>query len=144
MSTIAHLTLDTGHLRNSPSHEVGSEVIEALAPIVQRGNGTIEAWDIQMVKGPAVGSAAFTIHHDGLWIASGYMAWTSEGEGPMWNLVRELYEPMVMKPMCLPWLAVKLMPGCHLARAGVLMEAGDLERCLAWTVLDVFRMETCA
>lgn len=144
MRTIAHLTLDTGHVRNSPKSDVEGDVVEALSPIVKRGKGEIAGWDIRMVQGAAPGSAGFTLNHGGLWIASSYMAWAVEGDAPQWGLVRQLYQPKITKPSCLPWLAVKLMSGSARASFDVMMEAGDLERCIAWTALEVLGERVCA
>lgn len=137
MTTIAHLTLDTGHLRHSPKNEVRDDTIAALAPIVERGRGEIAGWDIQMVHGASPsGSAGFTLTHNRLWIISAYMAWTKEGDTAEWSVVRQAYKLRAMKPLCLPWLAVKLMAGAHQVGFDVLREGADLERCLAWTVLE--------
>lgn len=141
MRNLLHLTLDSGHVRNSPEKEVGRETIDALSPIIGKGKGEIAGWCIQMVHGPATGSAGFTLHNGGLWIASGYMAWTPQGDLAQWGVVCQLHKTTVMKPMCLPWLAVKLMPDAERAPLGVLMEAGDLERCIAWTILKFFGEE---
>ncbi|MBD9640900.1 hypothetical protein IB277_31870 [Ensifer sp. ENS07] len=138
MRTIAHLTLDTGHIRNSPRSEVHRDVVDVLSPIVRGGKGEVAGWDIQMIHGAAPGSVGFALNHGGLWIASSYMAWTQEGDGAQWDVIRKLYQPNMMKPTCSPWLAVKLMSGSAGAGFDVMMEAGDLERCIAWTVLDVF------
>ncbi len=138
MRTLFHLTLDTGHVRNSPENEVRSETIDALTPIIGKGKGELAGWGIQMVHGAAGGAAGFNLRHGGLCIASGYMAWMPQGDVPQWGVVRQFYKPTMMKPMYLPWLAVKLMAGAERASLDVLMQAGDLERCIAWTVLDVF------
>ncbi|MBL0375376.1 hypothetical protein JJB09_25525 [Rhizobium sp. KVB221] len=141
MRTIAHLTLFTGHLRNSPRHEVDREAIDKLMPYVMSAGGEIEntGWTVRMIEGAAPGSHCFELHHSGLWLLSCYMAWTRAASTPMWEVVKRISKTTVPKPKTTPWLAVHAMPATPMIMFKALhamMEAGDLERCIAWTVIE--------
>lgn len=138
MKTIAHLSLFTGHFRNSPREEVHQEAIDILMPYVMDGGGKIAntSWTVKMVRGAAPGSCCFTLHHSGFWLFSCYMAWTSAADEPMWDVVREVTKTKVARPKSVPWLAVHAMPMFLLAPPHAIIEAGDLERCVAWTVIE--------
>ncbi|WP_130821732.1 hypothetical protein [Rhizobium ruizarguesonis] len=141
MRTIAHLTLFTGHLRNSPRHEVPKNAIDKLMPYVMSAGGEIEntGWTVRMVQGVGPGSCCFELHHSGLWLFSCYMAWTNATSAPMWEVVKEITKTSLPRPKYTPWLAIHAMPDMPLIMfkaPHAIMEAGDLERCIAWTVID--------
>lgn len=138
MKTIAHLSLFTGHLRNSPRKEVHRETIEKLMPYVTSAGGQIDdtGWTVKMIQGAAPGSCCFELHHSGFWLFSCYMAWTTTADAPMWDVVRQISKTRIAKPKSVPWLAVHAMPTLMLAPPHAIMEAGDLERCIAWTVIE--------
>jgi len=141
MRTIAHLTLFTGHLRNSLRHEVPKSAIDKLTPYVMSAGGEIEntGWTVKMVQGVAPGSCVFTLHHSGLWLFSCYMAWIKATSAPMWEVVKQVSGTSIPMPKSTPWLAVHampLMPMIMQKAPHAIMEAGDLERCIAWTVIE--------
>ncbi|MET3614753.1 hypothetical protein ABID16_003090 [Rhizobium aquaticum] len=138
MQTLEHLTLLTGHRRNSPRREVHPQIIEYLKPYVLNGTGKIgkTAWTLKMVQGACPGSCGFTLHHAGIWLFSCYMAWKTTADLPMWGVVTELSKTSVTKPKTVPWLAVHIMPQVVDADLNIMKEAGDLERCIAWTVIN--------
>lgn len=141
MRTIAHLTLFTGNLRNSPRHEVPRSTIDKLMPYVMSGGGEIEntGWTVKMVQGVAPGSCGFTLHHSGLWVFSCYMAWTKATSAPMWEVVKGITKTSLPKPKSAPWLAVDAMPDMPLLMfkaPQAMFEAGDLERSIAWSVIE--------
>lgn len=89
-----------------------------------------------MVQGAVPGSGCFELHHSGIWLFSCYMAWTPAADAPMWDVVRQVSATKLAKPKSLPWLAIHAMPQFISAPPHAIMEAGDLERCLAWTVIE--------
>ncbi|MND98269.1 hypothetical protein D3C80_906120 [compost metagenome] len=141
MNSIAHLTLFTGHHRDSPRIEVPREIIDMLMPFVMSAGGDIgnTGWTVKMVQGVAPGSYGFTLHHSGLWLFSCYMAWSTAADTSMWGVVRQVSKTSLPKPKSVPWLAVHAMPSMPmimLKAPHALAEAGDLERCIAWTVIE--------
>lgn len=147
---LAHLTLLTSHLRQSPRREVGKDTIDFLRPAIINGGGKLgdTGWSVQMIEGAAPGSCGFTLHHSGLWLFSCYVAWTHGGSAAMWPVAMAAARSLsgqfaqgqdrAAKPTTLPWLAVLMMPDALMGKAspGVMMEAGDLERCVAWTAIE--------
>ncbi|MCV3769085.1 hypothetical protein [Rhizobium sp. TRM95796] len=110
-------------------------------PYVMGAGGEIEntGWTVKMVQGVAPGSCGFTLHHSGLWLFSCYMAWTQAASAPMWKIVKQITKTSIPRPKLTPWLAVHAMPDMPriLFKApSAIMEAGDLERCIAWTVIE--------
>ncbi|WP_288430156.1 hypothetical protein [uncultured Agrobacterium sp.] len=141
MQTIAHLTLFTGHLHNSPRKEVPRWAIDTLMPYVMSAGGEIAdtGWTVKMVQGVSPGSCGFTLHHSGLWLFSCYMAWNTTADKPMWEIVKQISKTSAPKPKSVPWLAIHAMPSMPLIMLRAphaLSEAGDLERCIAWTVIE--------
>ena len=143
MEQIAHLTLFTGHLRNTSRREVRSDTIALLRPYVMGAGGEIgdTGWTVKMIQGVAPGSCSFELHHSGLWLFSCYMAWTTTADKPMWDVVKQASKTAVSKPEHAPWLAVHAMPDFPLIMfkaPHAIFEAGELERCIAWTVIETF------
>ncbi|KQQ61167.1 hypothetical protein ASF69_01715 [Rhizobium sp. Leaf311] len=139
MKKIAHLTLFTGHLRNSPRSEVHWDTIKFLRPYVLGASGEIgdTGWTVRMVEGITQGSCGFTLHHSGLWLLSCFMAWTTAADNPMWGVVEKVSKTSVPKPDLVPWLAIHAMPDFFwFTDPHAIMEAADLERCIAWTVIE--------
>lgn len=141
MESIAHLTLFTGHMNNSPRKDVSRQTIDALMPYVMSGGGEIKdtGWTVRMVQGVSAGSCGFTLHHSSLWLFSCYMAWTKVADTKMWDIVRQVSNTSIPKPRSGAWLAIHAMPSMPLIlfkAPHALKEAGDLERCIAWTVIE--------
>jgi hypothetical protein len=98
-----------------------------------------------MVEGTEPGGAAFECHYGaprrrgGLWMVSCYMAWTDAAADEMWTAAMRhgrLVKKGIRRPK-LPWLAAAIMPDALRAlRPDLMLEVGDLERCVGWTVLD--------
>lgn len=136
-----HLTLMTGHTCLSPRTAVDDRTIDLIRPAVIAGRGTLgnTGWQIKMVSGSQPGGAAFECHSRGLWVVSCYMAWEPAGADEMWAaaMTHLLVLPGIRRPPTLPWLAAAIMPGVlRLDAADLLFEVADLERCVAWTVLE--------
>jgi len=135
-----HLTLATGHSRMSHRSEIHNDVIRLIRPAVAAGAGTLgrTGWSIRMFEGREQGGAGFECRHGSLWIVSCYMAWSRPAADEMWSAATKsaLLANGLQQPRGLPWLAVALMPDALRAQPSIVREAGDMERCVAWTVLD--------
>lgn len=145
-SSMEHITLTTGHYRLSPRHEVGDDVVALLSPIVAKGAGEIAdtGWSVKMVHGVGVGSCGFELHYRGIWAVSCYMAWTASDDIPMWGVASERHGVQrVKRPRSLPWLAAAIMPTSIIFLPTAMLEVGDLERCVAWTILDLSMAGVC-
>ena len=142
-----HLTLNTGHLRRSPRHEVGEAVIRALAPMVAEavahpgapvpmpGEFSMPGVTITLDQGAAA-CALVTLARDGKRLASIGIAGRSRCAAAVWSALVDRYDgaPPAAMPQSAPWVSVVL-------HAQALLEAdgpgwiGDFERCLAWAWL---------
>lgn len=154
MKTIIHLTLNTWDSRVSPRSEVSDSIIETLRPLL-----TQETFDLPIPEGCRVlldkdrlrGRAAFTILIRAQPIVTCTLAYESHDDAA-WALASGTYKrglelipeyqvsgfakPLPAKPTTAPWLAVQLWPGlAQLDRESVMM-LGDMERCLAWALLE--------
>lgn len=153
---IAHLTLNTGDVRQSPRAEVPDSVIELLRPLVQHGGGPIPNTQWHCFMSFTDGGSCFDIRlnpdHQALMCG---VAWTPQGSDEVWRGIEDLYHKttesmlragcrlpeselaMPEQPSTLPWLGVVLLPGIYLATASSdLFWMADFERCLAWTLIE--------
>ena len=140
---LAHLTLNTGHLRNSPAHEVSPEVIDCLAPLVQAGGGPIPqcpGWSCKITC-DATG-AFFEFSQGQIPCIHCTLVWDAKEADELWSCAsRSVFTVAAgistKMPTTLPWLAVNLLlPSFIMCYATDLAVMGDLERCLAWTILQ--------
>jgi hypothetical protein len=118
---------------------VPDDIIDALLPVVTLGGGRLRdtGWSVKITQGTKPGGTAFECWHGSLWLISCYMAWDEPGSTEMWQAaMRHPLHPNVQRPLTLPWLAAALMPvALQSADPKLMLEAGDLERCVAWTIL---------
>ena len=128
--TLRHRTLETGHVRQSPADEVRPETLSAQEPLLR-----LMLAEPQIPR-PLWGgwyAAAWIDDHGHLWARIWPDALT--GDPPL--------ATMRLRPGPVPDLEVSLTPETWLYRRppspARLMEATDLERCLAWTWLDRIR-----
>jgi len=140
-TTLAHLTLNTGHVCNSPIYKVHERAIQALAPLVRAGGGAIPAcpgWSCDITcdtKG-----AAFSFSFRRIPVVLCTLAWDADNATELWaSAVDSIYlksAELPDLPVSVPWLAVNLLPTslvfCSASDMGML---GDLERCLAWAII---------
>ncbi len=145
MSTLAHLTLATGHLRMSPRAEVGPEALAILAPIVRAGAGLVPGMPgVQItIRRPGSGQALIIIHAaDGLTYIVAGLAWSQDAADALWPTLIEMVRDagaahsVLRRPDHLPWLAVALTPATVMLGREKIGMLGDLERCLAWAILE--------
>lgn len=88
-----HYTLNTAHSAHSPRSGVSTEAIEALAPLVERGSGSLpadfSAFSVQITQGE--GGAVFTIFRAGAPIVTAGIAWLLSGAAEVWPGIEKLY-----------------------------------------------------
>jgi hypothetical protein len=159
MKSLFHYTINTGHGRNSPRDEVADNIIEILRPIVLAGGGNIPGTEFSLKLTKGRHGTMFDIDYSDVPIVTCGLAFTRKGVSEIWPVMVELVKtirdaiarkigispkeakhllplPSVV-PQALPLLAVFLQPiAGFLVGLSVLAMAGDLERCVAWTILD--------
>lgn len=145
MNTLAHLTLNTGHLRMSPRSEVFAGSIKLLDPIIIAAGGVVGGIYLRVLKRGKT-ACAFSIGTKSHVMIFGFLCWDEAGADLAWKMSSSVYrgqhdqEPAAAQPEHVPWLAVQLPTNDNalLQRIGtpeMWAEIGDLERCIAWTIL---------
>ena len=118
---LEHITKETGHVRQSPRAEVRTATIAYLTPLLRpalRGetvNLTGTAWHL------AAPEQADTLHAD---------LWHGSADGPA-HIVQTVQR---VDPLRLEVSVRRLLELGNLVAAN---EAGDLERCIAWTWIEL-------
>lgn len=144
-----HLTLNTGHLSQSPRSDVSDGVIATLKPLVPKG-GTIPSFapfHVNTTHGP--GAAIFSVYRGKEPIVICGLAYATEGQAAIWDELEHLYMdlsdqfPNLMAasaapamPAQLPWLAVLLLPTIGNQPQNAFDWLADFERCYAWAIIE--------
>jgi hypothetical protein len=147
-SFLLHYTLNTGHTRHSPRSEVRDDVIAALRPLLAEDGRkpllSLEGYVLQTTRGGSgllcsiwrgaealavFGVCATKDAAEGLWNAleQGYLAVTEQPG------FRSADFEAPRQPEAVPWCAAAVF-------APTVSEAfwiGDLERCIAWTWIEM-------
>ncbi|MDH4230279.1 MAG: hypothetical protein OEW11_11150 [Nitrospirota bacterium] len=147
---LTHLTLTTGHTRQSPHAEVSPEVEAVLAPWLR---GLIASGQSQPLPGILPGLLPDLLAYDATATAAGdaLLLTISAGDAPlvtiavvcteasgalMWAALCDIFGPWIkpglQRPATAPWCAVALMPGLA-AHPDAATWLGDFGRCIAWT-----------
>lgn len=144
---LVHYTVNTGHTNDSPRSAVGEDIIQMLSPVVRAGRSPIPRFeDYQLWVTESPGAVVFTIMRiNGEPLILCGLAWTTKGAQALWPDLKEIYDnayasvhdqPEASMPTRLPWLSVVLFPGCARVNPEHMYMMGDLERCIAWTILE--------
>lgn len=153
---IHHVTLDSAHVRRSPRSEVADDVVDLLAPLIQRAvtgeHATLPApvggytltggvhgqccaltvWGPDPVAGGRRGDERVPLVTIGIAPHSrcGSVLWRSmHDDDARWLATSPDHVPPE------PWCAVRIEPGAA-AASETMAWLGDLERCLAWTWIE--------
>jgi hypothetical protein len=149
--TLEHLTLTTGHSRLSPRAEVVRGTIDFIRDCLAKHDGQLGStgWQVRLIPIRDIQfSYCFDLYWQGKPLVHCFLcAHLSEHE-QMWaalhatGLTVTALGAVAKQPSHVPWLAVGLnqpllasMRGDPQQIGAVMMEAGDLERCVAWTLL---------
>ena len=144
MSYINHITLATGHNRQSPRTEVGADVIAWLRPWIDKLLTSRTPLPLPETSLAAY-SAAAHIEQGGLVmtvfagadaIVTFSVAGRSRQSEPLWSymIAQHGAAPGLAAP-AVPWLAVAVRDGLT-AHSEASEWLGDFERCVAWTHLS--------
>lgn len=158
-TTLYHLTLNSGHVARTARAEVDPVVLDLLRPLIDTTHGPIPAlpgwyvdfmFPIRRSSGERLsGGAFFQITHEPDLsrrpVVMAVAAWSEAMTQGAWEqalLASALFlpttapqEPRTRPPI--PWLAVWLTPIAAAPSAAPLLPLlGDLERCIAWALID--------
>lgn len=159
---LTHLTLNTGHTARTTRPETSQAVLDSLRPSIKAEGGPIPGLDgwyfdlfrpLDQAGQPSGGAAYFQIADEpGLSKRPAIVAvacWSPDLSLEAWNLLiggynamREtlrqihLWRPIPTTIPSTPWLAVYLTPFISLADIETAQMFGDIERCLAWGLME--------
>lgn len=138
--TLEHITLTTGASRHSARSEVSGAAINATRTALATGDGHISdtGWQIELLP-IAEGGHAYKLSHSGKPIAVCWLCTDDEHSVAFWRSAISGPKPpgtRIHPPLGVPWLASALLAGALEADRGILMECADLERCVAWMLLE--------
>lgn len=119
--------------------EVGDEVLTAVKRAL-RAKDPIAGWKVDLKS--VEGGYTFGLAHSGQELVRCWFCIERDASDRLFEDASShtLDERVIIpRPKGSPWLAVAIMPtalGPALANPELLFEAGDLERCVAWALLD--------
>jgi hypothetical protein len=133
---IEHLTLISGHTRRSPRFEVNSGTVDYIRDRIANREGKLDPtdWQVKLRPMPELKhSYVFDLYHSGERVVACYLCTHVEEHDGMWNAIKQAGLRGKAKEPKVPWLACAVI---GIAAPDVLMEAGDLERCVAWALME--------
>jgi hypothetical protein len=152
---LRHYTANTGDLAVTGRDEVGDDMLAVLVPMVSAGSGDFPdlglGFDVTLGH---PGMASYQIgpagaRPPGSAYVMGIVCWRAEEAPGAWTRFREyadldLEVPRLiisMIPPAVPWLGVRIMEACARAALsiGTCLIIMNLERCLAWAVIEAHR-----
>jgi hypothetical protein len=148
-AAIEHITITSGAVRMSARTEVRPEIKAKVGRLLRKGGVLWDGWSVEVraieaIEGGPPGPAGwvFDAHHGGIRVVRCWICRLEEASAQLWEEASgHAEDPRVVlhRPRGAPWLAAWLDPE-HLealmSTPMVLMQAGDLERCVAWALLD--------
>lgn len=139
MKSLHHLTLMTGNCRVSPRAEVDRQTIAFIRGHLKNGSGSLghTGWAVLRLDAPS-GGHCFDLSYQGVEVARCWLAATKVAATVMWPDAASHSTRVANEQPPWPWLAIDLLPDGMIALANnpqLLLELGDLERCVAWALL---------
>lgn len=162
MRQLLHLTINTGHVRQSPRSEVDQKVIDMLLPMIDNEAGGFPKLGIgfdlfrpltkehKPIDGAAVVNIVpWPMTADSLPYATLFCCWNEDMDEQTWSEAESMVDAYrdVMeqaghpklsfdKPNRTPWLAVMLFPTIASLDPDRVEMMGDMERCLFWALAE--------
>lgn len=152
--TLRHLTIQTGHVAETSRADVSDRVLMQLQPLIDSYcGGLVPTTDLHvsvMRPGetdrarPIEGLAGFTIQQGwgGPTLATNIVCWDDSLADQGWDMLcAPALSPVtgnpIVRPAGTPWLATTLhLDALAAAPRDTLQMLGDLERCLAWAIIE--------
>lgn len=140
---VHHVTLDTGHVRQSPRSEVSDDAVAMLQPLLERvlSGEHVPIAGLTMNGTAEDGACIVTLSQTGVPVVTIGIASHSRGGALLWPVLHQSSplaaprtSPEQIPPE--PWCATRLQPGVVLITLDELLMLGDIERCLAWAWID--------
>jgi hypothetical protein len=154
-----HYTANTGHIAETGRDEADQAVIDRLLPIVDAQEGDLSEFGLGIdIMTPlaeqrqrVAGAAFFQIGPAGERMSKAPYAmavccWRADREADAWAQFRQIAEigaavwpdrpEVLVEPPDIPWLAVNVLPHAMQLPPATRSVLGDLDRCLAWALIE--------
>jgi len=137
MTMLQHVTLNTGNLVASPRDQVLPKTVRWLAPMVRKGRGAPAGIPFAITN-RGEDTALFSIGEPPVVFCA--CCWAEDRSAEAWAAMLATMRGLGMtrapetRP-AVPWLAVLLLPGMAAMPVETVAQLGDMERCLAWTLI---------
>lgn len=144
VSEIEHITILTGSSRISRRGECQDAIVDNVRAGLAKDGLIGAGWSVQMHPTHLDRMWIYTLKHEGHPIANCFLCDRQEDSEAIWLMASKLGSlpgTRLHPPMRTPWLAVGLVNapeimGAPEMFADVLRECGDIERLVAWAILD--------
>jgi len=140
-----HITLNTGHIRQSPKHEVADDIMpimqELLATVLAGGHAAMPGFEGITINGAAQGHCLLATVWDRAEVPLVTVGVAAEPEcgAELWQMLHAYTEQHLVTDQAeqppVPWCAAR-MEISSIARPDTVSWLGDFERCLAWAWLE--------
>lgn len=141
-SDLEHVTINTGASRISARREVDESVVDHVRAGLAAGGDVGGGWSVRLVAAPE-GLHVYDLLHEGVAMVTCVLCVDPRLSLRAWNDVLRAAPPGVRlhEPTLVPWLAViirmtDLVTADPTLFADVIQQAGDLERVVAWALID--------
>jgi hypothetical protein len=148
--TLYHLTLDTGHARHSPRHEVTDDVIQVIQRAITSASAPpshkntvfgmrlahfdLDEFQVKLTRFEGRTRSLYTLCWQGIPTVVCILTVSKSEVAEDWAAMGMGRQRPVM-----PLLAIKLLPGVLQIPPEIVLMLGDLERCVAWAIIEESR-----
>jgi hypothetical protein len=142
---IEFITITTGATRLSRRTEIPGIAVDEVRAAIAEGRRLLDTgWSVRLRHAPD-GCFAYSLVYDGQPVIACYLCVDRAQSDDLWTIAslapNLLGRSMAPKPTHVPWLASVLAPSDVIARdplllASLVREALDIERCVAWALIE--------
>jgi hypothetical protein len=137
---IEHITITTGARRMSKRSEVADTVVDIVRRAIAHDGGKLwsSGWTVTLLPS-SDGGFVFDLAHDKARVVRSWLCVDDTASKSLWqDAMSWSIDPQAIlpAPKRTPWLAAALdIKTFRGVSPPILMEAGDLERCVAWALI---------
>ncbi|WP_457797656.1 hypothetical protein [Methylocystis sp. S23] len=141
---IEHITILTGSARISRRSEVSDDIVDHIRAAIAAGGDLWDTgWRVRLHQAPE-GCWVYELESAGEPVVTCVLCADPERSAEMWEAasrIGTLPGTVLHPPTQIPWLAAAIAPSAALLSdthrlVSLMREAGDLERCVAWALLE--------
>lgn len=145
MNYINHITISTGHIARTSRADVGDDVIDLLAPWLNKmiNTGVVDPFPVDGMGNYSAkaythaGGLFMTVYNGDVPLVTFAVAKRSRQSKPVWDRLLKSFQHITdIKVPPVPWCAVAVHGTSILVDQEALSWLGDFERCVAWTWIE--------